>query len=106
MNTVGTLRSILLASIAAAPLAAALAAPQVTPLGEADKHGAIVYSVTCDSGRKKILQCVRDDRHCGYAGDRPLAELIDEACAATPAQAPAPAPADDALPFETAPAQP
>jgi hypothetical protein len=99
-------RALLLLSVAALPLVPALAAPQVTPLGEADKHGALVYSVKCDDGRKKILQCVRDDRHCGYAGDRPLADLVAEACANTPTQAPEPAPSDDTLPFQTAPAQP
>lgn len=99
-------RVVLLWSVAALPLACAFAAPQITPLGEPDKHGEIVYSVKCDDGRKKILQCVRDDRHCGYAGDRPLAELVDETCGATPVQAPEPPPADDTLPFQTAPAQP
>ena len=93
-----------LLSTMAFTMAAASAAPQITPLGDADKHGAIVYSVKCDDGSKKILQCVRDDRHCGYAGDTPLASLVDEACGA---KAPAAsAPADDALPFETSPGYP
>lgn len=87
------------------PVAAASAAPQITPLGEADKHGALVYSVKCDNGNKKILQCVRDDRHCGYAGDTPLSVLVEEVCSAKAPAAPA-APADDAPPFETAPANP
>lgn len=87
--------------------AAALAAPQITPLGEADKHGALVYSVKCDNGEKKIMQCVRDDRHCGYAGDTPLTALIDEACGGrAPASAPSRPSDEDATPFQTAPAMP
>lgn len=101
-----SIRAVLLLSVTALPSIPAFATPQITPLGEADKHGAIVYSVKCDDGRKKILQCVRDDRHCGYAGDRPLSELVGETCAATPAQAPESAPSDDTLPFQTTPAQP
>ncbi len=84
----------------------AWAAPQITPLGEADKHGAIVYSVKCDSGAKKILQCVRDEQHCGYAGDAPLASLVSEACGGNAPAASSPAPAGDAAPFETSPAYP
>jgi hypothetical protein len=87
--------------IAAQPLHAA---PQVLPLGEPDKHGAITYSVKCDNGAKKILQCVRDDRHCGYAGDQTLASLIDEACGAK--SAPAAPSAGDEAPFQTSPAAP
>lgn len=81
------------------------AAPRITPLGEPDKHGAIAYSVVCDNERRKIVQCVGDDRHCGYAGDQPLAELADAACAAAPA-ASTPEPSGDAPPFETAPIRP
>jgi hypothetical protein len=106
MNIHRTMRRALLGSIAALQLASALAAPQITPLGEADKHGALVYSVKCDDGRKKILQCVRDDRHCGYAGDQPLSDVVDATCSATPAQASEPPASDDTLPFQTAPAQP
>lgn len=101
-----SIRAVLMGAVAALPPTFAFAAPQITPLGEPDKHGQIVYSVKCDDGRKKILQCVRDDRHCGYAGDRTLAELVTEACGATPTQAPASPPTDDMLPFQTAPAQP
>lgn len=100
------IRAVLVGVVAALPLALAFAAPRITPLGEPDKHGEIVYSVACDDGRKKILQCVRDDRHCGYAGDRTLADLVAEVCGATPAQAPEPPTTDDTLPFQTAPAQP
>ena len=100
------IRTLLLSSLAVLPLSSVFAAPQIIPLGEADKHGAIVYSVKCDDGRKKILQCVRDDRHCGYAGDQALADLVTETCSATPAQASEPSPSDDTLPFQTAPAQP
>lgn len=82
------------------------AAPQVTPLGDADKHGAVVYSVKCDNGSKKILQCVRDDQHCGYSGDAPLSVLVAEACGAKAPTASPQAADDDALPFETAPAYP
>ena len=95
-------RGIVLLSVAGG----AFAAPQITPLGEADKHGALVYSVKCDDGRKKILQCVRDDKHCGYAGDQPLSTLVSETCGATPAPVPEAPPSDDSLPFQTAPAQP
>lgn len=100
------IRAFLLLSAAALPPTTAFAAPQITPLGEADKHGAIVYSVKCDDGRKKILQCVRDDKHCGYAGDQLLSTLVSETCSATPAQAPEPPASDDTTPFQTAPAQP
>jgi hypothetical protein len=100
------LQRVLLFCVASLPFGNAFAAPQITPLGEADKHGAIVYSVKCDDGRKKILQCVRDDKHCGYAGDQALSVLVSEACSATPAQAPEAPPPDDTLPFQTAPAQP
>lgn len=86
--------------------AAAPAAPQVSPLGEADKHGAIVYSVKCDDGSKKILQCVRDDQHCGYAGDAPLTMLVGEACSAKASGASPSAPSGDSQPFVTAPAYP
>lgn len=106
MNIEQVVRGILLLSATALPLTGALATPQITPLGEADKHGAIVYSVKCDDGRKKMTQCVRDDRHCGYAGDQPLSQVVDETCGATPAQAAQPASTDDTLPFQTAPAQP
>jgi hypothetical protein len=84
----------------------AWAAPQITPLGEADKHGAIVYSVKCDSGAKKILQCVRDDQHCGYGGDASLSSLVSEACSANAPAASSPAPVGDAPPFQTSPAYP
>jgi hypothetical protein len=100
------IQRVLLFSLTALPLAGVFAAPQITPLGESDKHGAIVYSVKCDDGRKKILQCVRDDKHCGYAGDQALSVLVTETCSATPAQAPEAPPSDDTLPFQTAPAQP
>ncbi|MCC2655090.1 MAG: hypothetical protein K0Q76_198 [Panacagrimonas sp.] len=106
MNIQRSMRFVLLSSIAALPLGGAIAAPQITPLGEADKHGYIVYSVKCDDGRKKILQCVRDDRHCGYAGDQALSDVVTETCSATPAQASEPPSSDDTLPFQTAPAQP
>ena len=95
------IRSLALFSLLALPLGAAVATPQVTPLGEADKHGAIVYSVKCDNGSKKILQCVRDDQHCGYAGDVSLSVLVEDACKG--GAAPPAAPASDALPFETSP---
>ena len=100
------IRTLLLSSLAVLPLSSVFAAPQIIPLGEADKHGAIVYSVKCDDGRKKILQCVRDDKHCGYAGDQPLSTLVSETCGATPAPVPEAPPSDDSLPFQTAPAQP
>ncbi len=51
------------------------------------------------------MQCVRDDQHCGYAGDAPLATLVAEACGGAPAAAIPPA-ADDATPFETSPIAP
>lgn len=94
-----------LLSFAMLPMATVLAAPQITPLGEADKHGAIVYSVKCDNGSKKILQCVRDDQHCGYAGDTPLSALVEENCTGS-AVAPPSAPAGDSTPFETSPGYP
>ena len=93
-------------SVAILPMAAASAAPSITPLGEADKHGALVYSVKCDNGVKKILQCVRDDRHCGYAGDTPLAALVSEVCDGKAPAAAAPESSDDSTPFQTSPANP
>lgn len=78
----------------------AVAAPQITPLGEPDKHGAINYSVKCEAGGSKIVQCVRDDQHCGYAGRETLAEIAAQACGAVQ-------PVDEApSAFETAPASP
>jgi len=94
-------------SVATLPVAAASAAPSITPLGEADKHGALVFSVKCDNGVKKILQCVRDDQHCGYAGDTPLTALVGEVCNARAPSASSPAESsDDAQPFQTSPANP
>lgn len=92
-----------LLSFATLPLPSAFAAPQILPLGEADKHGAIVYSVKCDDGSKKILQCVRDDQHCGYAGDTPLSALVEDTCKGGSAKTAPPAPAADSPPFETSP---
>lgn len=79
----------------------AVAGAQITPLGEPDKHGAITYSVTCDSGARKIVQCVRDDRHCGYAGDQTLEAIVDSLCAGR-----ASVPATRDTPMETSPASP
>lgn len=79
---------------------AAFAGAQVLPLGEPDKHGAITYSVKCESGVSKIVQCVRDDRHCGYAGELTLAASVEQACGTS-------APASEVpSTFETAPASP
>lgn len=97
---------IALGTVVAFSCAAASAAPQILQLGEADKRGAVVYSVKCENGSKKILQCVRDDQHCGYAGDAPLTALVEEACGAKAPAASAPAPSDESLPFETSPAYP
>ncbi|MGQ0530540.1 MAG: hypothetical protein ACT4PG_12170 [Panacagrimonas sp.] len=77
------------------------AAPSITPLGEADKHGAINYSVKCDSGARKIVQCVRDDGHCGYAGDQSLADIVAALCSGSP-----PEPAATTPSMQTAPATP
>lgn len=78
----------------------AFAGAQVLPLGEADKHGAINYSVKCEGGGSKIVQCVRDDQHCGYAGEQTLAAVVAQACGEAKPQTEAPAA------FETAPASP
>ena len=77
------------------------AGAQVMPLGEPDKHGAVNYSVTCDSGKRKIVQCVRDAQHCGYAGDQSLDAIVEALCAGRVAE---PVPRD--APMETSPASP
>lgn len=82
---------------------AALAATQILPLGEPDKHGYLSYSVKCDSGARQIVQCVGGDQRCGYAGDQPLAVIVDVLCSGTLAE---PAPTGDAPPMQTAPAMP
>lgn len=81
---------------------AVFAAAQVTPLGEPDKYGATNYSVQCDSGARKIVQCVRDDQHCGYAGDQALEIIVESLCAAAVADLPS----AEAPSMETAPASP
>lgn len=48
--------------------------------GEADKRGGVNYSIRCDNGQSTIAQCLRDDRHCGYDRDEPLAEVAQKAC--------------------------
>lgn len=78
----------------------AFAGAQVLPLGEADKHGAINYSVKCEGGGSRIVQCVRDDQHCGYAGEQTLAAIVAQACGEGQPQAEVPST------FETAPASP
>lgn len=83
---------------------AALAEPRVTPLGEADAHGAINYSVICDDGSRHIVQCVRSDQRCGYAADEPLAGLVVSFCGGVATDVP---PADDGgSSLQTAPALP
>ena len=94
-------RASVVALLGAATVIGAQAAPTITPLGEVDKHGAITYSVKCDSGARKIVQCVRDDRHCGYAGDQALDAIVDSLCAGRAAE-----PAVRAAPMETTPASP
>lgn len=78
------------------------AAAQVTPLGEPDKYGATNHSVQCDSGARKIVQCVRDDQHCGYSGDQALASIVESLCAGGVVDPPRPAEPS----METAPASP
>lgn len=73
---------------------------QVAPLGEPDKYGAINYSVKCDNGSSKIVQCVRGDQRCGYAGEQTLAAVVAKACGASKPMEEQPAA------FETAPASP
>lgn len=77
-----------------------LAGAQILPLGEADKHGAINYSVKCEGGGSRIVQCVRDDQHCGYAGEQTLAAIVAQACGEGQSQVETPST------FETAPASP
>jgi hypothetical protein len=48
--------------------------------GEADKRGGINFSVTCDNGKTSIIQCLRDDRHCGYDRDQPVAAVAEKMC--------------------------
>lgn len=97
MNTIRLAAALLLTGA----VLAAQAAPTVMPLGEPDKHGAINYSVKCDSGARKIVQCVRDAQHCGYAGDQSLDAIVDALCAGRTAE-----PAERGPAMETAPASP
>lgn len=93
------MRALVVLSLVASTTAAA-AGDRITPLGEPDKHGATNYSVKCEGGGSRIVQCVRDDQHCGYAGEQTLAAVVEQACgAATPA-------ADHPTGIETAPATP
>lgn len=86
-------------ALVAAP--AAWAAPTVMPLDGPDKHGATNYSVRCENGGgRKIVQCVRDTRHCGYGGDQTLEEAAVRACGGGAEPAPT------APPMETSPAMP
>ena len=94
-------RASAVALLGVAAVMGAQAAPTITPLGEADKHGAITYSVKCDSGARKIVQCVRDDLHCGYAGDQALGAIVESLCTGRAAE-----PAVRAAPMETTPASP
>jgi hypothetical protein len=95
----GVMRGLAVALVMAS--SAVWAGAQIIPLGEPDKYGAINYSVKCETGGGRIVQCVRDDQHCGYAGEQTLAAVVELACGGSQATG------DQAAPMmETSPASP
>lgn len=77
----------------------ALAAPVTLQRGEADKQGALLFTVSCEGGGGTLVQCRRDDQHCGYDSDQPLALVAELACERLgPLLQPSPQPSTEALP--------
>lgn len=74
------MRILSILSLVACTASPVLAGPTILKRGEPDKQGVLLYTVTCETGGGTLVQCRRDERHCGYASEDPVEVVAEQAC--------------------------
>lgn len=80
-------------ALAAAPV---FAMPSVSRMDEPDKQGILHYTVKCEGGGATLVECLRDENHCGYSHDQSVTTVAEQACERI--QQSRPMPASDSRP--------
>lgn len=58
----------------------AMAEPMVSQQGAPDANGLIRYWVKCENGNVAVMECLKDQHHCGERRDQPIAREATVAC--------------------------